>query len=155
MSNLRQCAQALTLYAVEGPEAMPTYSSAKETLAKAPTCDPSDYITPNCSPNFGEPLIGSFAYIRGVADFKLHSDWLARVREDRPLFLMASVYYGDKRYVPWNGDELNPCISDNTCMLPNKILRVRDDTSVQVWKREVRRNGTGQLFSWAGVFSGK
>src|SRR5438270_5084991 len=69
MSNLRQCAYALNMYMeADDINALPHFEGARAALSSAPTCDDSDYLRAGCTQEYGRPLIGSYAYIRGVSE---------------------------------------------------------------------------------------
>ena len=162
ISNLRQCAVAMALY-MEGEDIrnLPSFETTKKILASAPTCDRSDYLRRDCSEASALPLIGSYAYIRGVDEVGTHwtqeDEWSAFVGKVPDPYLFASVYYGDRQVVPYDWNDRNPCVMDLSCAFPSRLLRVKLDTSVNVtnYHSAPKQGGQGTylLFGWAAVFT--
>ncbi len=163
ISNLKQCAVAMALY-MNGAEIadLPSYETAKGILSAAPTCDGNDYLRESCSQPTKAPLIGSYAYIRGVderdARWTSEEEWKSLVSQELPdPYLFVSVYYGEKQVVPFDFDEQSPCLRDLSCGFPTRLVRVKTDTSVVVTNYESvaaqKRTGNHLLFGWGAVFT--
>ncbi len=162
ISNLKQCAVAMALYMnVAEIVDLPSYETAKGILASAPTCDGNDYLRENCSQPTKAPLIGSYAYIRGVNEFDarwtVDEEWRKLLQEVPDPYLFVSVYYGEKQVVPFDFDEQSPCLKDLSCGFPTRLMRVKTDTSVIVTNYESgeaqKRPGNHRLFSWGSVLT--
>ena len=160
ISNLRQCAYGLNLY-MEADDiyGLPRFEPARTALASAPTCDDSDYLRTGCTQEYGRPLIGSYAYIRGVSeqtdDLDRESDWQQYLALTPDPYVLASVFYGARNVVPFDGNENNPCVSDMSCGFPSRLVRVRLDSSVKVSNYPVYGGSPGSkslLFTWGPVF---
>lgn len=161
ISNLHQCGLALSIY-IEGDDikGLPDYSAAKVLLADAPTYDRADYFRQSESDDFNQPLIGSYAYVRGVNEngYNLsdNEDWTRFLASQPDPYLLASVFYGDRKYVPFDGNDRNPCLKDMTCAFPSRLIRLKSDSSVRVSNfRSVSERvgkGTYPLFNWTSVF---
>ena len=95
LSNLRQCGVALTLYDVEALDP-PSFEDAVESLATAPKVDALDYwITDHPEPPI--PLIGSYAYVRGVVAYDSYEEFKVFKEESyatRPYPVLASIWLG-------------------------------------------------------------
>lgn len=158
ISNLKQCGTALAMYCEEygGTESMPEFDSVVSVLAKMPTCDPEDYLRADCRVNFGKPLIGSYAYVRGLSWTDTQQEWDTWLAIRPDPYLLASVYYGDRRVVPFDGNELNRCLVDFSCAMPSRLIRTRQDTSVLVRTLGFPRTSRGGIhfapFTWEEVF---
>lgn len=158
ISNLRQCAQALTIYEGEW-SAYPNYASAQDALAKAPTCDPNDYWRSACSSSYSTPRVGSYGYVAGIPDYQSTSDLQKAIYSDQPPPLLVSIYYGSNRVDPFDGMQppnLTGCVRDKTCFMPTDLLRVQVDTSLKQRKYPTLRVSSGGwggvVFSWPAVF---
>lgn len=162
ISNLRQCGVAIALY-MEGEDltGLPDYETAKTLLANAPTFDQADYLRVNRKAVFGPPLIGSFGYVRGVDEYGAHwgkpNEWRQFLQEHPDPYLFASVYYGKRPVVPFDGNDRNPCLADLSCAFPSRLIRVKSDTSVRISNfasaPEYGIAGTYSLFGWGSVFT--
>lgn len=162
ISNLRQCATALVIYSNDhgGLEGLPPYDEAVQSLRYAPTCDLEDYLRPNCQSEYGRPLIGSYAYVRGLKDCVTEKGWLDWITDDPDPFILAAIYYGDQRVKPHVGGDRDPCISNGECDLPSRLIRAKIDTSVSVQSlpRSTGAPGGGTytvLFTWDPIFTVK
>jgi prepilin-type N-terminal cleavage/methylation domain-containing protein len=156
ISNLHQCTSALLMYYDDngGGMSLPTYDQARVLLAKAPTCDLEDTFRAGCSQPSAEPLIGSYAYLRGVADYRSDAG-LTKYLADRPNpYLMACTFYGDSPKKLFTGLDSDPCVSDGDCWMPSRLVRSRMDGGVEVRTLASVSTGarSGWLFTWPGVF---
>jgi len=154
-SNLRQCGMALLMYCNDndGYEAMPSGEVARRLLKNMPTCDPSDTWRKGCSEDFGDPLIGSYAYINAFSDFS-HDHWVSTLQSKKNPTLLAAIYYADPVPIPFHGIQATPSaacgIHEEKCLLPDRVLRFRLDGSVTLTKD----TNPGRLFfHWGVVFS--
>jgi prepilin-type N-terminal cleavage/methylation domain-containing protein len=157
ISNLRQCGVAIAIY-LEGDDLrnLPNYESAKIALTKAPTCDRADYLRTNCAADYGPPLIGSYGYVRGVDTWSNEDTWQQALDRYPNPYLFASVYYGERKVIPFDGNDHNPCVGDMSCAWPSRLLRVKADTSVTVSNfgapKHSAKGGTYLLFTWGPIF---
>lgn len=161
VSNLHQCTTSLIMYSdvYGGIADAPLYAQAVNELKHMPTCDPSDTIRTGCDGGFSKPMVGSYGYVRGLADLGDQTKWSNWVETHDQLYILASTYYGDQTTHPFSGDDLDPCLGDRTCTMPTTLIRSRDDTSVRVQKLpSVVRSGGGEYsrpFTWDNVFETK
>lgn len=152
-SNLRQCGMALLMYCNDndGNEAMPSGQVAAHLLKNMPTCDPSDTWRTSCSEDFGQPLIGSYAYINALKNYS-HAGWVSILNSRKNPTLLASIFYSDPVPIPFHGMQQVysiPCgIRGEKCMLPNRVLRFRLDGSVTLSKET---NPSLVYFDWGIV----
>ena len=153
VSNLHQCAIALMLYAEDygGISGLPDYSQARWVLDNAPTCDPEDTFRKGCDVPTVAPLIGSYAYLRGTDGYASETEFRKKVESQSEVYLLASVFYGDRPPRLFDGNDQNPCIAQRTCRMPTRLIRALSDGSVKV------TNGSPgaqvfPLFTWEGVF---
>ncbi len=143
--------------------------SLKVLSAVAPknvTCDPEDAWRHDCKGDLGAPLIGSFAYVRGLVDLSSDATWRqwSAEKDAYPLFL--SVFYAsvtprlpkeDKDGFLVPPRDLGRCMADKSCFIPDKLLFLKDDTSgktisTRAWTQTNKELG-GQLFTWGGAFN--
>jgi prepilin-type N-terminal cleavage/methylation domain-containing protein len=153
ISNLKQCGIALLLYTDQhnGIEDLPTIENARVVLAKAPTCDPNDYWRKGCSEEFGDPLIGSYAYVRGLKGFTGSADgFKAGFNSSGTVAMMMSVFYADPAYPAFRGDMPPVAGSPAGRPIPNGILVLRSDGSVGKMKPQGACSQLG--FSWTSAF---
>ncbi len=155
MSNLRQCAIALITYASDdgSPNGLPPMQTAKSLLAKMPTCDPSDNWRTSCSEAFGDPLIGSYAYIRGLRFFS-DDDGFRRLQRATNPVLLVSIFYSNPEPPPFKGEyPVSSNCPNGFCRMPTGILAVRLDGSVAITKGYPRPDPGVELgFSWPNTF---
>ena len=164
ISNIRQCGISLLLYCqdYDGETAMPTYEVAKITLNSLPTCDPGDTWRSTCKEDWGQPLIGSYGYVRGVDRYTSQQGWneylnwtsgLGRV----PGSVLVSVFYADNVALPFHGEHpvLGPACGAHMgrCLYPDHVIRFRLDgsaatTSWKSWHGDVAH----AIFDWEGLF---
>ena len=157
LSNLHQCTTALLLYAdpYDGLQSMPVYSVANRILARAPTCDAEDSFRTSCAVQTQAPLIGSYAYVRGVEGYDTQKGWTDRMTSNNAPYLLACTFYGTAKVKPFNGIDTDPCVVDSSCWMPSVLLRSLPDGSVQarsVINPSKHGSGTFPLFSWEAVF---
>lgn len=171
LSNLRQCGQALELYAPE--RSMPiAYEFAKVALANAPVRDRMD-TRPwvGARPDFPAPFIGSYGYIRGAWPYRdeeemrafVTSEVGARFWKDGRVPEMASPWQGEPRVSIFDpvddetgrpGPKFAQCMRDQTCRFPDRILYLFNDGSAKAEKfGGVSRGRFGSHFSWWMVFA--
>ncbi|MHB1462424.1 MAG: type II secretion system protein [Armatimonadota bacterium] len=109
LSNLRQCGVALRLYMNDNETNVPPDDqTARHLLQKMPTCCPSDTVwTKSCTQEYGQPLIGSYAYTRSVsgwsnAPYEVVSDFYSRQTSYE---LMVDLFHGqDGIRAPLHGE---------------------------------------------------
>lgn len=156
ISNMRQCGLALAMYADGGPESIPTYEFAIQTLPSAATCDPEDHLRANCRTEPGKPVIGSYGYVRGIEGLQYParwSDWLL-THPNAPV--MVCPHHGDGHLQLFDGNDLNPCIQTGDCVIPSRVNLLMIDTSVRTrfltGERSQRPGATRLLFTWDALF---
>ena len=157
VSNLHQFTAALLIYAesYDGLASMPSYAVAKDLLVDAPTCDAEDSFRTSCQAPTQAPLIGSYAYIRGVEGYDTQADWVNIVGINPAPYLFACTFYGILPERPFGGNDLDPCIVNRGCVMPSVLLRSLPDGSVQTKKLTVpplQGPAIFPLFSWEEVF---
>lgn len=159
ISNLRQCSMVLLTYCDDhdGIRSMPTYEVAKSLLKNAPTCDSLEHWRTGCKQDWGEPLIGSYGYVRGVPGFVTKDDdWLSYVEkmsENPPLLL--SPWHGQFQLIQSHGDGVPwPCNPIETCRFPDRMGFTRADGSTKITSNSYAGNAKGgYLFTWSSAFS--
>ena len=157
ISNLRQCASALLLYVSDSGDDrdLPPIDRARTVLSTMPTCDLADTWRSSCGESFGDPLIGSYGYIRGLRLFQ-GNDGLQRLRNGNNPIIMVSIFYADPVPPPFHGENPSPelCPGD-TCRMPTGIVGVRMDGSVRSTKIAYHPSpGVTLQFSWPNAFLG-
>ncbi len=154
ISNLRQCGLALTMYCYDngGFGAMPTAAMAAQVLKTAPTCDPNDQWRTSCSEVFGQPLIGSYAYVRYASPGP--NDWSFLLHRSNNPTVMLSIFYADPVPSVFQGVSATPdeCVNHGDIM-PGRVLRLRLDGSVGFTKPTVRMPDFTWCFSWENLFA--
>jgi len=167
ISNLRQCGQALELYA---PEAVVPvlYDHAKVALERAPTIDSADYSRYRRDRSWPMPFIGSYGYLRGASPFDAEAsvrELMTEIYVDRPHPVMASIWNGEPKvsvfdpplWEPWKGTPPHPmaaaCLSNKTCLLPDRISYLMSDGSAKPHRfRPFGSTKTNPMFLWWYVF---
>jgi len=154
LSNLHQCGLALQMYCEDwgGDSAMPPGEIAEQLLQSLPTCDPSDTWRSSCADHFGQPLVGSYAYVRYVLS---EDDWLAWTDNQPNMTVLLSIYYADNVPDPFHGPTPNvdACVLGKLhCEMPDLVLRLRLDGSVKANKQPNRIGGNLWLASWPQLF---
>lgn len=165
ISNLKQCGTSLLIYSqdYDGLSSMPDYDTAVSQLSKMPSCDLADTWRNGCSAVWGKPLIGSFAYVRGVSRYEDQNQWQGYLELTSNTFhreptLLMSIFYADNVPIPLHGDKLDlsllpQCGNEfEKCKYPNKILRFRGDGSVSLTTWKSWNNIKDGLFDWEGLF---
>lgn len=150
VSNLHQCGVALLMYASDNSGLWPEMQPARDLLANAPTCDPADNWRKDCSEDFGNPLIGSYAYARGVKIFAFGGGELSRTTP-----LMISPFYAEPALPPFHLDD-GPIRDDcpmRFCAMPAGLLTLRQDGSVFVRNSYPNVSGQSFGFSWSVAFT--
>lgn len=145
-SNLHQCALALVIYRTDYDDRMPDYDSAKQVLARAPTCDPADNWHPGCDVPGERPLIGSYGYVFGALTMGWYDYWQRSSRAT----MLISIFYAPEHIDPVEGLVcLKPPIQPN----PSRLLRVAADTSVSLISVPIEGEwGVGNTFGWPQLF---
>lgn len=161
-SNLRQCGMALLIYCedYDGLRSMPSYDKAKELLKGYPTCDPNDSWRTGCQQDWGRPLIGSYAYVRGIKRFDSeHQDawedyyvspgggWWGQKGS-----LLISIFYTESVPMPLHDEppERSACVLAKhfgECDWAKDVLRFRLDGSCAFTHFK-----TIGMFDWEGLF---
>jgi len=157
ISNLRQCTLALALYDPDASaQELAPFTGAELALYATPTCDPADYLRTNCSGALGKPLIGSYAYVRGVAGYDTAEGWASGPGSSSDPYTFAAVYYGDRKVYPYSGKDTDPCLQDLSCVMPTRLIRARMDGSVGVrilpLSVAANRGLYFEPFTWENVF---
>lgn len=181
ISNLHQCGVALRMYMDDyDTEIPPLESTARKLLAKEPTCCPLNTWTKNCE-EFGQPFIGSYAYVRAVpgmdtASYDLLIAYFRDVAGNIPILkmpvLMADIFHtegkGPAPYYAWKetadqyvdrvfGSRSPDKNQDINVMIPDTVLYLCEDGHVMTHK--FRTPGPEQIgksykpFRWSQVFS--
>ncbi len=159
ISNLRQFSTVLMIYCDDhdGIRSMPAYEVAKDLLKSAPTCDSLEHWRTDCNQDWGEPLIGSYGYVRGVPGFVTkYDDWLSYVEqmnENPPVFL--SPWHGQYQLIRFHGDGVPwPGKPIESFRFPDRLGFVRADGSTKITPNTYAGNAKGgYLFSWSSAFS--
>lgn len=158
ISNMHQCGIALTLYIDDngGPNEVPSFATATDILSKLPTCDPDDVWRTDCRTSFGAPLIGSFAYVRGVQGLEESRSWRSLLANHPNPTLLASIFHASVTPTSFKGDapDADQCaLLDAQCFMPDRVMRLRLDQSV---KNQVQRSseapGTRLFITWSSLF---
>lgn len=156
LSNLRQCGQALAMYGEGGMVNLPIYSGAVSVVPKAITCDPEDHLRPNCKVELGRPVIGSYAYARGLEGLDDQEAWNQWLQGHPKAPVMVCPHHGDGGLKLFDGNDLNPCIQSGECVVPSRVHELLPDTSVHVRTLAGPRTGSpGRyrlLFNWDALF---
>ena len=159
ISNLRQCSTSIIMYCddYDGLRSMPSYENAKTILVKAPTCDSLEYWRTSCEQNWGEPLIGSYGYVRGVQDFVTKDDdwfkYLEEVGENPTIFV--SPWHGQSNLIRFHGDSVPiTCLPLESCRFPNRMAFAKADSSVKIQTNSFggTRPSGGFDFTWSAAF---
>jgi len=163
ISNLRQCGMALLIYSqdYDGIYSVPPYKVAKLALKDEPTCDPNDLWRPGCKEDWGQPLVGSYGYVRGVSRYATDDGWDQYLNWTdglgHPGSLLISVFYSDTPLAPFHGE--TPILGaqcgpgESRCMWPNHVLRFRLDGSAKSTSgSEWSINSARTIMDWGGLF---
>ena len=164
LSNLRQCGVALRMYMSDhDTEIPPDMAIARGILKNAPTCDPSDYWRTSCTWPTSDPMIGSYAYVRGVVGYTTDEGWTAYAAQRVDPTILVSIFSSDNQVRPFTGEGILPrdCKPPSPdCAMPNRVTRLRFDGSVATVPfytfGGVHENGTGgttfYFMKWSGIF---
>jgi prepilin-type N-terminal cleavage/methylation domain-containing protein len=150
ISNLRQCGMALLMYADEhdGFQNLPVDESVVAVLEKAPTCDPMDTWRASCQAPSISPMIGSYAYVRHVNEYKRADLWaLNLVWEEYPTLLL-SIFAATNVVAPFEQGERQEQVVN---MMPDRVVRFLADGSART--TTIAPAGTLNGFQWWKVFS--
>lgn len=158
ISNLKQCSYRLLIYMSDAESSvLPNYASIKHELNDAPIFDPADDTR---FPFYGKdaPMIGSYAYIRGVRSFSENWDdsktWAAVSNELPAIHPFVSTHNASPRRIIHHFDD-QQCVGNFSCYFPSRIVRSRLDGSVQVkiYQTNYGPEKSHLLFTWAAAFS--
>lgn len=148
-SNLRQCYVALSLYAEDhgGLPVLPPLASARGVVQPGTDRDPADHWIREGSEPL-DPLVGSFAYIRGAVPFDNEDSYrtVAFLVESGAAFkMMVSVFHGSEKvsYDPW-GFPATP-----KATAPDKLLALYYDGRIKLVQRS---NEEGIGYGWGSLF---
>lgn len=148
-SNLRQCYIALSLYAEDhgGLPVLPSLTAARSIVQQGIDRDPADHWTRQGGEPLN-PLVGSFAYIRGAVPFDDEDSYRTiafLVDQGAGFKLMVSVFHGSEKvsYDPW-GFPATP-----KATAPDKLLALYYDGRIKLVQRS---NEEGIGISWANLF---
>lgn len=141
---------------------MPTGLVAAQVLKGAPTYDPSDTWRHNSEEKFGSPLVGSYAYVREIDNFKTQQQWddvvNARASPKQPV--LVSIYYASVVPDAFQGmqhdlDNYEGKPLDG-CYMPDRILRLNLDGSVSstrvLYGYSGTKTGSQMLMNWPHIF---
>ncbi len=160
LSNLRQCFLSVSIYESDHSD-LPTYEQAIDALKSAPTRDIDDYWKVSHGAIY-EPMINSYAYVRGVKyAFGTGEQWQQYVSDQsekgRPVPLFASVWQAEPRTEFVSSSEVFPtqpsfflCWAQRRCFLPSKVTYVFMDGSAKA-KQFVQTNPP-RPFYWDHLF---
>lgn len=159
-SNLRQCWVALNLYAEEygsGEKAYPNYAQLPVALKNAPVCDGSDTWHNPCSAQTSkEPMIGSYAYVRGTLPWTDPQKWEEWIQANPRFGIMASLFFSSHRIESFSGTM--PTMSElrrkpGAYVMPDKVLFLYNDGSVSLMHFPDPRAKTNvPIASWYPIF---
>jgi len=155
ISNLRQCGLVLAMYCDDygGYQSMPSGPVAAELLAKAPTCDRADSWRSSCRQSWGEPLIGSYGYVRYVDPWSTPSGWKDYVNWNSHATVLLSIFYASPVPFPFHGDMPTGSECFEGATMPNRVLRLRLDGSVAMTANSTRYpDGSAICLSWGPLF---
>lgn len=134
ISNLRQCYLALATYESDNSE-WPDYEQSILALAKAPTHDSGDYWKVSHGKVY-EPMIYSYAYIRGVkysfgSDALWHAFQSEQLSKGQAIPLLASVWQSEPRTEFVSSSAVFPtppsffrCWAERRCFIPPRVTYV-------------------------------
>lgn len=156
LSNLRQCGQALAMYGEAGMENLPIYSGAVAAIPLGVTCDPEDHLRPNCNVDIGRPVLGSYAYARGLDGLDEQGAWNQWLQTHPNAPVMVCPHHGDGVLKLFDGNDLNPCLQSGECVVPTRVHELLLDTSVHTRSLpSLRTPSPGRnrlLFTWDALF---
>jgi len=148
-SNLRQCYVALSLYAEDhgGLPVLPSLAAARTVVQPGTDRDPADHWTRLADQQL-DPLVGSFAYIRGAVPFDNEDSYQTiryLVEQGVGFKMMVSVFHGSEKasYDPW-GFPANP-----KATAPDKLLALYYDGRIKLVQRS---NEEGIGYGWGSLF---
>lgn len=148
-SNLRQCYIALSLYAEDhgGLPVLPPLASARGVVQPGTDRDPADHWE-SARGQLLDPLVGSFAYIRGVVPFDNEDSYRTvgfLVEQGAGFKMLVSVFHGSEKvnYDPW-GFPANP-----KATAPDKLLALFYDGRIKLVQRS---NEEGIGYGWGSMF---
>lgn len=148
-SNLRQCYIALSLYAEDhgGLPVLPSLTAARSIVQAGTDRDPADHWTRTGDQQL-DPLVGSFAYIRGAVPFDNEDSYQTiryLVDQGAGFKMMVSVFHGSEKvsYDPW-GFPATP-----KATAPDKLLALYYDGRIKLVQRS---NEEGIGYGWASLF---
>ncbi|MHB1459741.1 MAG: type II secretion system protein [Armatimonadota bacterium] len=180
ISNLRQCGISLRMYMDEyDTEIPPVESNTRQLLKRDITCCQLNFWAKNCQ-EFGQPLIGSYAYVRSVPGMdtapydKLISyfrDNAAYIPHTKMPILMADIFHsisrGPEPYYAWKetadqytarilAQEASVHVADMNAIMPDSIVYLLDDGHVTTHKyrapEPIKIGVTYTTFRWSNVF---
>jgi len=156
ISNLHQCGLALAMYGDGGLESVPTYRGASQAIPSSVTCDPEDHLRADCKVELGKPVIGSYAYVRGLDGLDDTAEWSKWLQLHPKTPIMICPHHGDGPLKLFDGNENNPCIQTGECIVPNRVTELMMDTSAHSRMLNIDRQPTAGhnrlLFTWDALF---
>lgn len=157
INNMRQTGMALVMYQDSNGD-LPLGQAAYDAVPEPVLCDPMDYWRSNCSGQFGEPLLGSFGYVRYIEECNTFAKYQTCVETYPKMAWLSSIFHGDDKVRPFHGEipdvRLSQCVIDRTCLVPNRLLQLRPDLSAKATKQPefvLQPNSNVNPFSWAEV----
>jgi type II secretory pathway pseudopilin PulG len=158
VSNMHQCGVALNLYSEDyggGASGYPVYSEAISVLKSMPTCDHADTWRSGCSEGFVKPMIGSFAYARGVAPLDEPDGWRLHSMRANPA-VMANIFHAStipSRFVHDQHPAVFCAMHEESCNMPNRVLWLYLDGAVRFAPQTTSlQKGTHLYITWGSLF---
>ncbi len=156
-SNMKQCATVINLYLADYDSSadLPSIDVVRSILPKSITCDPNDSWRHNCTEESQDPLVGSYAYVRGLRLLR-GNEGLAQMPKPSNPTLFVSIFYSDSIPSPFSGDAppVGSC-QGGFCKMPTTVLSARQDTSVSVVRTLHLASKGMDGFSWPLAFYAK
>ena len=152
ISNLRQCATAISLYA-DVCGGLPPYSAAVDALSDSPAECPMD----SWHRQTGRPRIGSYAYIRGATRFSDDADWNELLASKTNIAILACIFHASTHAPPFEGNVVPrkppPGFGSTDLAMPDAVIAARLDTSARrISIQHIHAGGTTLLLSWDALF---
>jgi hypothetical protein len=129
-SNLTASGRALLMYSEDWggfEHGLPTPLVAGRLFAGT-ACDPEDSWRKNCAATAPEPMLGSFAYVKGVHYLQEEKNWRTELEANPIPTLLIDPFRSRDQIHYFKGDE--PSGGYGNQMLPLDLLRFRADGSI-------------------------